>query len=95
MLEPSGDRAHFLRRGVCLELFTLGWMIIEAAVAIGAEWLAASIALVAFGYDSLIELVSGCVLPYRLRAEAHGRTERETEKLERQALWLVGGPFSS
>ena len=68
-------------------------MIIEAAVAIGAGWLAASIALVAFGFDSLIELVSGGVLLYRLRAEAHGRTEGETEKLERRALWLVGGTF--
>jgi divalent metal cation (Fe/Co/Zn/Cd) transporter len=93
MLDPPGDRAHLLRRGIHLELFTIAWMIIEAAVAIGAGWLAASIALVAFGFDSLIELVSGGVLLYRLRAEAHGRTEGETEKLERRALWLVGGTF--
>jgi divalent metal cation (Fe/Co/Zn/Cd) transporter len=93
MLDPPSDRAHLLRRGLHLELFTIAWMIIEAVVAIGAGWLAGSIALVAFGFDSLVELVSGGVLLYRLRAEAHGRTAGETEKLERRALWVVGGTF--
>ena len=68
-------------------------MIIEAAVAIGAGWIAGSIALVAFGVDSVIELVSGGVLFYRLWIEAEGRGEAKTEQFEHRALWIVGVTF--
>jgi len=76
-----------------LELVTIAWMVLEAAISISAGWLARSIALVAFGLDSVIELVSGGVLFYRLRAEIRGRDEEDTEHLERRALWIVGVTF--
>ena len=81
------ERAHHLRRGRRLEYFTLGWNMLEAAVAIGAGWLAGSIALVGFGVDSLIECTSGAILLWRLASPAHD------ESRERLALRLVGGSF--
>ncbi len=92
-LDEKADRAALLRRGVRLEYFTIAWMVVEAAVSIGAGWLAGSIALIAFGLDSLIELVSGGVLLYRLQAEARAAGEEATEELERRALWVVGATF--
>jgi divalent metal cation (Fe/Co/Zn/Cd) transporter len=68
-------------------------MVIEAAVGITIGWLAWSIALLTFGLDSVIELVAGSVLLYRLRAEARGIGEATTEALERQALQVVGVTF--
>jgi divalent metal cation (Fe/Co/Zn/Cd) transporter len=81
------DRAHHLKRGRMLEYFTLGWNMLEAGVAIGAGWLAGSIALVGFGVDSLIESFSGAILLWRLASPAHD------ESRERLALRLVGASF--
>ena len=51
-------RLNLVRRAFRLEWFTAGWMLIEASVAIGAGVAANSLSLIAFGADSLIELVS-------------------------------------
>ena len=66
-------RLNLMRRAFRLEWFTAGWMLIEAAVAIGAGVAARSLSLIAFGADSLIELVSAGVLLWRLNVELrHG-----------------------
>jgi divalent metal cation (Fe/Co/Zn/Cd) transporter len=83
----KADRVHHLKRGRRLEYFTLGWNMVEAGVAIGAGWLASSIALVGFGVDSLIECTSGAILLWLLASPAHD------ERRERLALRLVGVSF--
>src|SRR5438552_14104169 len=55
-------RARAIRAGLRIEGVTVAWMIVEAIVAIGAGILARSVLLTAFGIDSVIELVTGCVL---------------------------------
>lgn len=82
-----------LRRGLRLEMLTIGWMLVEAIVGVTVGWLARSIALVTFGLDSVIELISGSVLFYRLRAEAAGAGDAATGDLERRALRVVGITF--
>lgn len=74
-------------RGRRLEYFTLGWNSLEAAGAIVAGVLAGSIALVGFGFDSVIECTSGATLLWRL-----GRGEAG-EKRERIAIKIVGVCF--
>ena len=76
----GSDRASAVRAGVRIEMFTVAWMGVEAALAIGAGVLARSVLLTAFGLDSVIELISGVVLLWRLSIEAH---EGETERVER------------
>lgn len=80
----SEDHADTARRGRNLEYLTIGWNSLEAVAAIGAGVLAGSIALVGFGFDSVIESLSGGVLLWRLFAGEH------REKL---ALRLVGISF--
>ena len=46
------DRASAVRAGVRIEMFTVAWMGVEAALAIGAGVLARSVLLTAFGLDS-------------------------------------------
>ena len=84
----SSDRhTDHLRQGRKLEYLTIGWNMIEAGVAVGAGWLAGSIALVGFGADSLIESVSGSILLWRLASPVHD------ERREQTALKLVGVSF--
>ena len=63
------DRRSLLRRGVLLEAGTVGYNVFEGLVAISAGVLAGSVALTGFGVDSVIEVTSGAILWWRLRAE--------------------------
>lgn len=51
-----------IRSGILAESVTIGWMVIEAAIAIGAGLRAHSLLAIAFGLDSVIELFSGAAL---------------------------------
>jgi len=79
-----------VRKGVSIELASVTWMIVEAAVAIGAGVVAHSLALVAFGADSIIELIAGAVLLWRLSIEVHGASSKRVEQAERVSSWVVG-----
>ena len=85
-VEVIGLETHpaVVRRGRNLEYLTIGWNSLEAVAAISAGLLAGSIALVGFGFDSVIESLSGAVLLWRLFAG---------EQREKVALRLVGGSF--
>ena len=65
----SMDRVAFLRRGIALEGVTVGYNAVEGMVAIVAGLAAGSVALTGFGIDSVIEVTSGVLLWWRLRAE--------------------------
>jgi len=73
-----------------IEWWTIGWMAMEAAVSLGAGAVAGSVALVAFGADSVIELISAGVLLRRLRVEQAGGYAGDVQAAERRASGLVG-----
>lgn len=81
-------RARAISRGVRLEGFTVAWMAVEAVLAIGAGVAARSVLLTAFGADSLIELLSGATLFWRLRVEAAGGDDARVDSVERRAVWI-------
>jgi divalent metal cation (Fe/Co/Zn/Cd) transporter len=65
------------------------WHLIEFAIAVGAGIAAGSVALVAFGIDSLIELAAGGVVIW-LFTGGRGATERA----ERRAQQLIAGSYA-
>lgn len=89
-LTPAGTRVGPVRAGVRVEAITIVWMVVEATVAVGAGVLARSVLLTAFGVDSVIELVSGGILLWRLLVEAAGRSVERVERAERAAAWVTG-----
>src|SRR5438445_12857483 len=62
-------REAALRQGIALEAVTVGYNTLEGLVAIAAGIAAGSVALTGFGIDSVIEVTSGALLWWRLRAE--------------------------
>jgi divalent metal cation (Fe/Co/Zn/Cd) transporter len=71
-------RSALIREAFRLEWPTIAWMVVEAVVAIGSGIVAGSVVLLAFGLDSVIELISAGVLIWRLSVELqHGRTFSE------------------
>ena len=79
-----------VRSGIIIEWFSTGWMVIEAAVAIGAGVLAHSMVLVAFGADGVIEILSGSALLWRLYVQANDRSHEHVAKVEGVASWIAG-----
>ena len=55
------------RRVLQLQILTLVWMTVEAAVSLGTAWSSHSPALFAFGGDSFVELVSAAIILCRFR----------------------------
>lgn len=83
------ERQALIRQAFRLEWLTIGWMTIEAVVAIAAGLMAGSLVLTAFGLDSLIELASAGVLIWRLTVELR-RAESFSEETERTASRVAG-----
>jgi len=65
----DATRVAALGQGVVLEGVTVGYNALEGVIAIAAGLAAGSVALTGFGIDSVIEVTSGVVLWWRLRAE--------------------------
>jgi len=84
------DRAAYVRRGRWLEYFTIAYNSLEGLIAIAAGLMAGSIALVGFGFDSLIEVTSGATLLWRLNADVD---EEGRERVEAISLRIVGTCF--
>lgn len=72
-----------------LEWLTIAWMVIEAVVAIGAGVAAHSLVLEAFGFDSVVELLSAGVLVWRLRIELRYKSSFP-ESVEHRASRIGG-----
>jgi len=63
----DAGRDRLLRRGIRLELMTTGWNIMEVIVTVALGVAAKSLALVAFGLDSLMEVFASMVVIWHLR----------------------------
>lgn len=87
----AGARPQLHHQAIRLEQFSIGWMLIEAGVAVTAGIIAASLALTAFGFDSVIELVSAVLVLRRLRAELTGG--EPDESAERRVLRIIAVTF--
>src|SRR5574340_269666 len=86
----SHPRARQLRLGIWIELIALFWMVIEASIAIIAGFASHSVSLEGFGIDSIIELVAGGILLWRLLVEQRGGPVEVVNKAERRAAWVTG-----
>ena len=77
----AADTIKRIRR---VQTITIAWMGVEAAVSLLAAWRARSPALLAFGGDSAIELLSAVVVLWRFR------TNTLQERVERRAARIAG-----
>jgi cation diffusion facilitator family transporter len=81
------------RRGLWLEWFTVAWNVVEAVVAVGVGLVVGSVALVGFGVDSGIEVISAVALLWRLYRAGPNASAEEHGEAERKALYLVAATF--
>jgi divalent metal cation (Fe/Co/Zn/Cd) transporter len=90
----GSERTNLLKKGVQLEYFTIGWNVIGALVAGVTGIATGSIALIAFGLDSVIGIVLAGMPLRRLRLELQGQKSKEAyTAMERKVLFVVGVAF--
>ena len=81
----TSARPQHQRTAVRLAWATIAWNVVEAVVAISAGAAAGSIALVGFGLDSTVEVMSAAVIVWQFRGVA--------EQRERLALRMIAVSF--
>jgi divalent metal cation (Fe/Co/Zn/Cd) transporter len=84
------ERNKQIKRGCRLEYFTIAYNSLEGLVSIIAGLIAGSVSLVAFGIDSVIEIISGAALIWRLQ---HDLNPEKREAAEQITLRIVGSCF--
>ena len=86
MLESDNLR----KTALLLVMVGLLWNFVEAGVSLWVSVQTGSVAMLAFGLDSIVELLAGGVLVWRLRTEMD---EEAAEAAERKAQRLLGLSF--
>jgi divalent metal cation (Fe/Co/Zn/Cd) transporter len=87
---PSATtRKGNVRQGIWIELVTIVWMGIEASIAISVGFSTRSVSLQGFGIDSIVELIAGGILLWRLLVEQRGGSVERIEQAERRASWVT------
>src|SRR5437867_13141592 len=84
------ERTLAARHGRIFQYLTIAWNSAECAVALVAGFLAGSIALIGFGFDSAIEVISSLAALWRLRSEGD---ESARERAERHTRRIIGACF--
>ncbi len=82
------DRERLEQRGLRLEYATIAWNVVEMIVSIGLGIAARSIALIAFGLDTMVELFASIVVVWHLRHPG-----RDSDVITARALRLVAVAF--
>ena len=83
-------RAALVRRGLRLNYVGIGYNVLEAVVAVAAGIVAGSVALVGFGFDSVIEVTASGAAQWRLRSDLD---PHRRDRVERRTARIIGWSF--
>jgi divalent metal cation (Fe/Co/Zn/Cd) transporter len=83
---PTQETTRLIQR---IQTVTIVWMTVEAAVSLSAAWKARSPALLAFGGDSAIELLSAVAVLWRFRTYAQEGSEKQVARIAAALLFML------
>ena len=84
---PAAERTAVLRRRIRVVVaITIAWNVIEAVVALIAGGIASSAALIGFGLDSIVEVLSAAAVAWQFAAP-------DPERREKTALRVIAVSF--
>ena len=84
---PTAATLHRIR---LIQAITIAWMSVEAVMSLSAAWTAHSPAVLAFGGDSAIELLSAVVVYWRFRSKwSDERTEKLAARITGNLLFAL------
>jgi hypothetical protein len=81
---------EMLKQVIWIQTLTLVWMSVEAVVSLSAAWMARSPALLGFGGDSVVELLSAAVVLRRFYSPPRGdHTEQRAARIAGNLLFVL------
>ena len=87
---PNRYPPEMARRIIRIQILTVVWMTVEAAVSLSAAWAACSPALLGFGGDSAVELLSAAVVLRRFYLPSdEGHAEERAAKIAGGLLFAL------
>ena len=87
------QRKKNLKTARKIQVYNIFYDIIEVAVSLVAGFSSGSAALIGWGLDSVIEVVSASTLWWRLNGEIEGIEDRSVKKREKITLFMIAGSF--
>lgn len=88
--DEQNRRSLLVARGLWLNYITLAYNSLEGIIAIVAGFMAGSVALIGFGFDSVIEVTASGAAQWRLRADL---VPVQRDRAERISLRIIGYSF--
>ena len=91
---PQAHHESLRRRGIRLEWTTNGWNLLEVFISITLGIQAQSLALIAFGLDSVVEVFASTIVIRNLSDQSRDPGDRRIHRSLRllsAAFWLLGG----
>ncbi|WP_420457807.1 cation diffusion facilitator family transporter [Neolewinella sp.] len=87
------NREQTLHKAERLQIFNVVYDTIEVGVSLTAGFISGSAALIGWGLDSTIEVVSASTLWWRLHGESEGIAEEEVTKREKITFYVIAASF--
>jgi hypothetical protein len=89
----ENERGKYLRKARKVQVYNVIYDTIEVVVSLIAGFSSGSAALIGWGLDSIIEVVSASTLWWRLNGEVKGISEKRVRKRERATLYVIAISF--
>ena len=87
------SREKTLHKAERLQIFNVVYDCIEVGVSLTAGFLSGSAALIGWGLDSTIEVISASTLWWRLHGESEGLPEEKVTKREKITFYVIAASF--
>jgi cation diffusion facilitator family transporter len=89
----SETREKTLHKAERLQIINVVYDLIEVGVSLTAGFISGSAALIGWGLDSVIEVISASTLWWRLHGEAKGIPDDKVTKREKITFYVIAGSF--
>ena len=87
------QREKYLKKGRNVQVYNVLYDTIEVIVSLIAGFTAGSSALIGWGLDSIVEVISGGTLWWRLHGEIKGIKDELVKKREKITLFVIASSF--
>lgn len=87
------NRKKYLNKAETVQKYNIVYDSIEVVVSLIAGFTSGSAALIGWGLDSVIEVVSASTLWWRLQGEIEGKSDENVKKREKITLYVIAASF--
>ncbi|SMG14176.1 cation diffusion facilitator family transporter [Marivirga sericea] len=89
----ENQREKYLKKARKVQVYNIIYDTIEVIVSLIAGFISGSAALIGWGLDSVIEVVSASTLWWRLHGEIKGKDDEQVKKREKITLYVIATSF--